>query len=247
MDRSDVEQVQISTLSVEQRDLLAIYLERAAISHELTEHHVTVPEDRARDLYSALAMVVRARPDQTSTEDDRSPTERPPVITRRAVFVGDRIVASRARRALGAVIDWLILDLWALAAYVAGAPNWATAVTLGLYVIVATAVFGRTVGKFAAGTAVVAHHTAAPPGWMRSAVRWLTTSWPAVATIVVPNLPVWVDVLAFVGLVLTYSPLLWDPERRGFHDRAADTVVVLAKQRAARPRSSPRSRPETRP
>ncbi|MCU1365370.1 MAG: hypothetical protein JWL72_2720 [Ilumatobacteraceae bacterium] len=241
MDHREVEQVQITTLSVDQRDLLALYLDRAEISHELTEHHVTVPEDRARDLYSALALVVRARPNESQADDEPSPTERPPVITRRAVYVGGRIVASRARRALGAVIDWLILDLWALAAYVAGAPNWATAATLGLYVIVATAVFGRTVGKFAAGTAVVAHRTAEPPGWMRSTLRWLTTSWPAVATIVVPNLPVWVDVLAFVGLVLTYSPLLWDAERRGFHDRAADTVVVLAKQRA------PRSRPETRP
>ena len=241
MDRREIEQVEISTLSTDQRELLALYLERAEITHELTEHHVTVPEDRARDLYSALALVVRAHPNPTVVEDDPSPTERPPVITRRTVFVGNRIVASRARRALGAFIDWLILDLWALAAYVAGAPNWATATTLGLYVIVATAAFGRTVGKFAAGTEVVAHHTAGPPGWVRSTLRWLTTSWPAVVTIVVPSLPVWVDVLAFVGLVLTCSPLLWDAERRGFHDRAADTVVVLAKQRA------PRSRRETRP
>ena len=83
----------------------------------------------------------------------------------------------------------------------------------------------------AVGTVVVAHRTGAPAGWLRSTVRWLTTSWFGVVTLVLHDLPRWVDVAAFAVLVVTYAPVLWDRESRGWHDRAADTVVVLAKQR----------------
>ncbi|MCU1393305.1 MAG: hypothetical protein JWM34_1733 [Ilumatobacteraceae bacterium] len=245
MARSDLEHVQITTLSAEQRELLEIYLERAGIPYEISADHVAVPEDRASDLYAALSIVVRARPSEPgrsddggrtsrggwSDDDDRSPTEKPPVITRRRVVVGGRVVASRGRRFVGAVIDWLILDLWALTASVGGSPNWAIATTLGLYVVIATAVFGRTIGKFAVGTVVVAHRTGAPAGWLRSILRWLVTSWFGVVTLVVSGLPGWIDVVAFAVLVLTYAPVAWDRERRGWHDRAADTVVVLAKPR----------------
>lgn len=253
IDHNDVEHVQITTLSAEQRELLQIYLERAEIPHRITTDCVTVPEQRASDLYAALAIVVRARPSEADSsgrheaaptevpdgedggsDDEPSPTARPPLIAVRPIVAGGWRVASRGRRFVGAAIDWLSLDLWALAAHQAGAPTWATVATLGLYVVVATAVFGRTLGKFAIGTVVVAQRTGSMPGWLRSVLRWLTTSWFGVITVVLQDLPAGVEIVAFAVLVLTYAPVLWDREGRGWHDRAADTVVVLAKQKQKR-------------
>ena len=253
IDHNDVEHVQINTLSAEQRELLQIYLERAEIPHRITTDRVTVPEHRASDLYAALAIVVRARPSETDSSigHEVAPTEvsdgddgrfgeessamaRPPLIAVRPIVAGGWRVASRSRRFVGAAIDWLSLDLWALAAHQAGAPTWATVSTLGLYVVIATAVFGRTLGKFAIGTVVVAHRTGSMPGWLRSVLRWLTTSWFGVVTLVLHDLPAGAEIVAFAVLVLTYAPVLWDREGRGWHDRAADTVVVVAKQKQKR-------------
>ena len=112
----------------------------------------------------------------------------------------------------------------------AGAPCWATVVTLGVYVVAATAVFGRTIGKWAVGTVVVANRTGAVPGWLRSVLRWLVISWFGVVALVLDDLPRGVEVASFVVLVLTYVPVLWDRRGRGWHDRAADTMVVVGKR-----------------
>lgn len=216
IDHNDVEHVQINTLSAEQRELLQIYLERAEIPHRITTDRVTVPEHRASDLYAALAIVVRARPSETNSSiglevapkevsdgddgrfgEESSAMARPPLIAVRPIVAGGWRVASRSRRFVGAAIDWLSLDLWALAAHQAGAPTWATVATLGLYVVIATAVFG-------------------------------------VVTLVLHDLPAGVEIVAFAVLVLTYAPVLWNREGRGWHDRAADTVVVVAKQKQKR-------------
>ena len=55
-----------------------------------------------------------------------------------------------------------------------------------------------------------------------------------VVTLVLHDLPAGVEIVAFAVLVLTYAPVLWNREGRGWHDRAADTVVVLAKQKQKR-------------
>lgn len=240
----DVEQVNIATLSVDQRELLEMYLRGAEIPYEITDSTVVVPEDRARDLYAALSIVVRARQEgsagdsaghepagrDAASDDSVSNTSRPPLVKQQPTIADGRAIASRSRRVLGAVIDWLVLDLWALAAHAAGAPDWATVTTLGVYVVVGTALFGRTIGKWAVGTVVVAHRTGASPGWLRSVLRWLVVSWFSLASLALPDLPAGVEIAAFGVLLLTYLPVLWDREGRGWHDRAADTMVVVAKR-----------------
>ena len=236
----DVEQVEIATLTADQRHLLEMYLRGAMIPYELTERTVEVPEDRARDLYAALSIVVRAGGDEAGgrqlsddaagVDDPDSATSKPPLVRHQPTIADGRAIASRSRRIIGAVTDWLILDLWALAAHAAGAPNWATFVTLGVYVVMATALCGRTIGKWAVGTVVVSHRDAGSPGWLRSVVRWLAVSWSGVVSLVLPYLPVALELAGLAVLLLTYMPVLWDREGRGWHDRAADTMVVVAKR-----------------
>ena len=263
----DVEQVDIARLTADQRHLLEMYLRGAEIQYELTERTVEVPEERARDLYAALSIVVRAAGAQdqrgaaaidragahdgdddqhddldadfdadfdaaagTDADDDDAATSRPPLVKQPPRIADGRAIASRSRRVIGAMFDWLILDLWALAAHAAGAPNWATFTTLAVYVVVATALFGRTIGKWAVGTVVVAHRTGALPGWLRSVLRWLVVSWSGVVAVVLPDLPAAVEVAGLTVLLLTYLPVLWDREGRGWHDRAAHTTVVVARR-----------------
>ena len=233
----DVEQVDIATLTPDQRHLLETYLSGAGIRYELTDGMVKVPEDRARDLYAALSMVVRAvdqAPEAHRVDDDAdgldSATAKPPLVKHQPRVADGRAIASRSRRMIGAVIDWLILDLWALAAHAAGAPNWATFVTLGVYVVVATALCGRTIGKWAVGTVVVSHTNATSPGWLRSVLRWLVVSWPGVVSLVLRDQSAALEIAGLAIVLLMYMPVLWDPEGRGWHDRAADTMVLEAKR-----------------
>ena len=88
-----------------------------------------------------------------------------------------------------------------------------------IYTIVPTAVLGQTPGKIAVGTRVVAEADGSLPGWRRSVVRWAL---PGVAG----RLPV---VGLAVSLVIIGS-LLWDPRRRGLHDKLAGTVVVKVRR-----------------
>ena len=84
-----------------------------------------------------------------------------------------------------------------------------------IYTIVPTALWGQTLGKIAVGTRVVAEDDGSLPGWRRSALRWALPG-------VVGRLPY---VGLWVGLAVMAS-LVWDPRRRGLHDRLAGTIVV---------------------
>ena len=107
-----------------------------------------------------------------------------------------------------------------------GAPNWIIVFAFGLYVVICTAVFGRTIGKYAAGIKVIGIGNGRVPGFVRSTLRWLAVSWGAVLELVYGTWPIGIATLIFVALMLTYAPILWDPRCRGWHDRAADTVVI---------------------
>lgn len=102
--------------------------------------------------------------------------------------------------------------------------GWVDAVALTVYVVVPTGTVGRTLGKLAAGTRVVRVDGGHPVGIPRALVRWLVLAGPAV----VPGLPGWAEVLAVLWAAVMAFPVLTDPHRRGRHDRAAGTVVVVA-------------------
>jgi len=87
------------------------------------------------------------------------------------------------------------------------------------YEFVMIAVWGRTIGKFALGTRVVRVDTGGPLLWWSAAIRALVP----LAAGVIPGVGM------FLSLVI-YAGAFWDRRRRqGWHDRAAGTIVVLAR------------------
>jgi uncharacterized RDD family membrane protein YckC len=91
------------------------------------------------------------------------------------------------------------------------------------YEVVPTRRWGRTVGKWTVGTRVIEAGTGRTPGWRAAAVRGLVLMGPS-----------FLPVVGLYGPLVVATPLFFDPLRRGFHDRAAGTLVVGAPPRSAR-------------
>jgi uncharacterized RDD family membrane protein YckC len=155
------------------------------------------------------------------------------------------VVAGPGRRLWGWIVDTVVLQVIAFTAAVAYARRvpldeslaWLWTVTLGYdaYIVVATARWGRTLGKLAAGTRVVAADDGDVPGWRRSLVRWAVPALvPLALTVVEPDGGVARFLAYGVWPTVVYAPVLWDGWRRGFHDRAAGTVVVAVEPAPAR-------------
>lgn len=100
-------------------------------------------------------------------------------------------------------------------------PAWAlfvSVVIVGAYEIGLTATRGATLGKQLLGTRVVRRLDGGRPTWGMSAIRFL-----------VPSLQ-YTAVLVFqVVALLIYLSAVWNPGRRGIHDRASGTVVVRSR------------------
>ena len=84
-----------------------------------------------------------------------------------------------------------------------------------VYTVVPTAVLGQTLGKIAVGSRVVVEADGTLPGWRRSLVRWA-----------LPGLAGRLPVIGLGVSLAIMASLVWDPRRRGFHDRMAGTIVV---------------------
>ncbi len=76
-----------------------------------------------------------------------------------------------------------------------------------VYYIAMTAVFGQTIGKMITGIRVV-RSNGRPVSFLRALIRFLAY---------VPS-----GLLLFAGFLW----IIWDPERQGWHDMLADTVVI---------------------
>jgi uncharacterized RDD family membrane protein YckC len=140
----------------------------------------------------------------------------------------DRL-ATTGQRVVGAVADLFVfgaivstpfvllrgairLEGTAVAAFVA-----VVFVFHGVYVVGPTARWGRTVGKLIVGVRVVMQDDGRLPGLSASVRRWFL---PAVAWFIP-----YVGWAVSIGLRAT---LVFDPLRRGIHDRMAGTIVVRA-------------------
>jgi uncharacterized RDD family membrane protein YckC len=137
-------------------------------------------------------------------------------------------LASIPQRVGGALIDGLLTSMVVVTPLLLGLVDLESLeaalpapIVLGLflfgaiYTIVPTAIWGQTLGKIAVGTRVVAEEDGSLPGWRRAAVRWA--------------LPGIIGRLPYVGLwvsLAVMASLIWDPRRRGLHDRLAGTIVI---------------------
>lgn len=142
------------------------------------------------------------------------------------------VLATLLRRALGAILDQvLVLVPVAIGVVVSGyrpgddlsseALLWLNAITVGvafLYELLMVGFLGRTVGKFATGTRVVSQATGARVGWFGAGQR-----------AVVPAVAAAVPTLGFLLGSIVYGLAALGPLRQGLHDRAAGTLVVMAR------------------
>ncbi|WP_370019223.1 RDD family protein [Planotetraspora sp. GP83] len=146
-------------------------------------------------------------------------------------------IATPSLRFFAAVVDSLVLALVAW-----GTDNAAEIFTRSwdemiapvpdfLYFWLLHARYGQTFGKWLFGIKVVSVHTAVPPSVRSSAIR-------AGFFVGVPLIPL---VGGFIG-VLNLLHMFGDGRRQCYHDRFADTVVVIVPaQSPAAPRPSDRS------
>lgn len=132
--------------------------------------------------------------------------------------LGLRAAARLADVVLVMVPAWLVLAPLLILAFGSsrpaslGAVALAWAVTVGYETWLTTAT-GQTVGKRAVGIRVVDRATARPP---RNQASFRRAALPPVLGTVLPGL----------GWFLPYLWAVWDPSRRGLHDRVAGTIVV---------------------
>ena len=145
--------------------------------------------------------------------------------------IADQEIAEPWRRLVGFVIDWMVMVVIALILVAVLQVDLGTGdgllLPLGVRIVqglVAAAYYvgftvsrGQTPGKMLIGTRVVVERTAEIPGLGPSSLRW-----------VVPGVFVFLPGVSIIAMVI-YGWLLFDSRRRGLHDKAAKTVVVLAR------------------
>lgn len=127
------------------------------------------------------------------------------------------------RRFVGFVIDLLVLVLLtsvSINVLEAFGADLEARVVLGLIAMAYYAGFtmsgGQTPGKMMTRTKVVMALTSETPGLGPSIMRWIIPG----LFLFLPGIP--------ISLLVIYGWLLFDARRRGLHDKAARTVVVLA-------------------
>jgi uncharacterized RDD family membrane protein YckC len=140
------------------------------------------------------------------------------------------VLAPLSRRALGAILDQLIVLVpVAVGVVVSGyRPGdelstssllWLNAITVAVAFVYETSMIGligRTVGKIATGTRVVSAATGGRLGWYGSVQRAL-----------VPSVAAAVPEFGFLLGAVVYGMAAFGPMRQGLHDRAAGSVVIL--------------------
>lgn len=157
--------------------------------------------------------------------------------------MGDGDIASPWRRLAGYAVDYIVLLL--LNAYVVlPLVGMSTASRPGIvvaggfvaaYVVLPQWLWGRTVGKWCAGTALVHQAERTRVSLPQAVLRWALPTGVTIAALLVTT--TFSEVVGYGWRAVIYGALLFDPLRRGLHDRLARTVVVSL-QRGRRPQAA---------
>ena len=221
-----IERLPLNGWTPAQREALAILLERANIPAAWYVDSIPVPEvsvprvDVFMDFLSAIPDDVVMELAETSDFDPDDATPLPPVPP--APPIPD---VALPRYRLGVfLVDGLVTGMPAvIASYGFDTRMDELSIALSiLYPILMIGFLGRTVGNFATRTRVVMFDDRSRPTWRAAVIRGL-----------VPHAFIWLSwVSASVGLleiawdVAVYLPVLFKPEFRGLHDRAAGVMVL---------------------
>ena len=145
---------------------------------------------------------------------------------------GDTVALATAGGRLGArIIDGIILVFAGIIVDLIG-PVMIGSIIIGpiivgpiivgaFYEVMFVSLKGQTPGKMATGIKIVRADNGGRPGWGASTGRWAI---PAVGYLL----------FVLPGLLVNTS-LLWGERRRGWHDKAVNTLVVTAQHRSRRP------------
>lgn len=250
----EVDHLDVSDLGRQQRDALALLLRAEDIPHVFERHLLRVPAARVETARAMLADVLEpidpTSPAAAAFEDEAAAAShdepsgdgelRFASTTSRVVC---RVLASVAVSLVASIFLWG----WSYVAPDVGPGVVPVNELLILAELALVARVGWDVGKLAGGMRVVDAEGAAP-GWRRSAIRSLVMWGPYYLLLVLAWSIVDSDEVAFSVLwVLWVLQLAWPltliasiarhPERRGWHDRAAGTWVVEAREPGVAARS----------
>ena len=138
-------------------------------------------------------------------------------------------LASPTRRLAGFLIDYVVITAAAVIAIaIFGVRSAGVTVSVLLvntvYVVGATTIWGRTVGKLVVHTEVMRRDGIAPPGFRVALIRYLVVAL-ALPLRYFGGFSGWLGVCWTIAV---YSPIL-GRDRRGLHDRAAGTDVIRSR------------------
>lgn len=156
------------------------------------------------------------------------------------------------RRLLAAFLDWVAIQLLTTPVLRpwkgSGVPppanpgaRWTAIAIFAVYTVGATALFGRTLGKWMLGLRV-SRADRFPPGVVASTVRYVVGLAALLVWYALPaswarsSAELWVVTLWPLAVL---APALFDPKRRGLHDRVAGTRVTYLPRHATSQQSDP--------
>jgi uncharacterized RDD family membrane protein YckC len=222
--------VDISHLRTEQRQLLRTVLRAGEVRFGIVRDELIADHSFAHEVERALAWVVAPEQDAQNAFDVEfdDPEYRgtlPPLVKpSRPPLPDGRMPATRWRRLAAGLIDEVLVGVpTGLAARKGAAPALIIAVHM-IYFVVPTTMFGWSIGKRLARTRVVGGDNHRIPNPWRAMVRWVIPYAPVMVALTV-GLP---GELVGLAIAIVYLPIMLD--LRGWHDRAANTLVVEARR-----------------
>jgi len=214
--------IDISHLRSEQRQLLSTVLRAGEVPFGIVRNELIAGASFADEIEQAMVWVLVPEPvDGAGFDDPEYRGTLPPVVKpSRPALPDGRRPATRYRRLVAGLSDEVLVGVPTGLAANAGASTAMVVATHFFYFVVPTTLFGWSIGKLLAHTRVVDAQGHGPPNAWRATVRWLIPYLPVIVALTI-GLP---GDLTAVAVALVYLPIVLD--LRGWHDRAANTLVV---------------------
>ena len=218
--------VDISHLRSEQLQLLSALLRAGEVPFGIVRNELIAAESFADEVQHALEWVTApARVDEADFDDPEYRGDLPPLVkSSRQPLPDGRRPATRCRRFNAGLIDQVLVGVPTGLAAHANAATWMVIMVHMFYFVVPTALFGWSIGKLVVRTRVVEVQSHRTPNWWRAIVRWAV---PYSAMIVGLSVGLPGDLIGVI-IAFVYLPIMVD--LRGWHDRAARTLVVEARR-----------------
>ncbi|CAN5468661.1 hypothetical protein BH10ACT2_BH10ACT2_11270 [soil metagenome] len=214
--------IDISHLRPEQRQLLSSVLRAGDVPFGIARNELIAEASFADEVEKALAWVVV--PELRANVEFDDPEYRgslPPLVKPPPAPLPDgRRLTTRSRRLVAGAIDEVLVGVPTGLAAGAGASATMIIAVHMFYFVAPTALFGWSIGKLIAQTRVVDVKSHSTPNIWQAALRWVLPYGPVIVALTI-GLP---GDLTGIAVAFVYLPIMLN--LRGWHDRAAGTLVV---------------------